>query len=709
MRHLLSVAVRHDRDVVTARQRAGHIAQLLGFDVSEQTRIATAVSEIVRNAFRYATGGSVSFEFEDAAAPQRLVVRVTDSGPGIPALEDVMAGRYRSASGMGLGIVGARRLVDRFTIESSASGTSVVLEKHLGPRHGVVTPDRARAIAAAIAGAPPDSLVDEIHQQNQALLRSLDEVQRKQEELAHLNRELEDTNRGVVALYAELDEKADYLRRADELKSRFLSNMTHEFRTPVNSIIGLANLLIDDRQRDGLEPQPEAVYIRKAAEQLSELVNDLLDLARMDAGKTVVRPVEFDAQQLFGALRGMLRPMLLNESVALVFDCPDTLPPLHTDDGKVGQILRNLISNALKFTERGEVRVSAAAPADGTITFAVADTGIGIAPADHSRIFEEFGQIEHPLQGKVKGTGLGLPLSRRLAELLGGSLTVESTPGVGSTFFLTIPVRFEAIRSQADAAFRWVPDPAKLPLLVLDEADDSQYFYEKVLRTSAYQVYPAFTVQDAAAALAEMTPAAIVLDIAPAAQEAWAFLVRLRRAEKTERTPVVIASAGGDRDKALALGADAYLVKPIERRQLLDTLTAIQARTAPAVRVLVVDDEEIARYLVRQCLPVPAFEIIEAASGEEGLRCVREDPPDVVILDLVLPDLPGQEVLRRLRADPSTREIPVIVVTSQVLGDRDAQALLEAAHAVFSKADLSRGTLGEAVRVAAARRARAPH
>jgi signal transduction histidine kinase len=342
-----------------------------------------------------------------------LIVRVADRGRGIPHLDEVMSGRYRSSTGMGIGIMGARRLMDRFDIESTPSGTTVRLEKLLPARAPLVTGARVREIARAVEERRPQGLVEEIQQQNQELMRALDELQRKQQELVHLNRELEDTNRGVVALYAELDEKADHLRRADELKSRFLSNMTHEFRTPVNSILGLCNLLVDDRQREGRPPEPEIMYIRQAADHLSELVNDLLDLAKVEAGKTVVRPVTFDVANLFGALRGMLRPLLLNQAVALVFEDPEQPVTLHTDEGKVSQILRNLISNALKFTERGEVRVSAALdPEDDTITFKVADTGIGIAPADQQRIFEEFTQLEHRLQRGVRGTGLGLPLSK---------------------------------------------------------------------------------------------------------------------------------------------------------------------------------------------------------------------------------------------------------------------------------------------------------
>src|SRR5688572_7959260 len=353
MRHLLSLPIRQDQDVVTARQRAAHIGQLLGFEISEQTRIATAVSEIVRNAFRYARGGTITFELAEDADPQRLVVRIADDGPGVQRLDEVLSGRYRSSTGMGLGIVGARRLMDDFSIDSTTSGTTVLLHKHLPHHLPRTTADRARQIVDALAQKRPAGVFEELQHQNRELLRALDELQTKQQELVHLNRELEDTNRGVVALYAELDEKADHLRRADELKSRFLSNMTHEFRTPVNSVQALARLLLD-RTDGALTPEQErqVAFIRKAADGLSDLVNDLLDLAKVEAGKTVVRPALFEVANLFGALRGMLRPLLVNESVALVFDEPDDLPPMYTDEGKVSQILRNFVSNALKFTER---------------------------------------------------------------------------------------------------------------------------------------------------------------------------------------------------------------------------------------------------------------------------------------------------------------------------------------------------------------------
>ena len=699
MRHLLNFPLQHDQDVVTARHRAAYLGQLLGFDTSEQTRVATAVSEIVRNAFRYAEGGNVTFGIDADGTRQRMVVQVTDRGPGIASLDEVLSGRYQSKTGMGLGIVGARRLMDGFSIHSSPAGTTVVLEKLLSPRHEAVTAERAAQIAEALAQKRPAGLIDEIQQQNQALLRTLDDLQRKQQELVHLNRELEDTNRGVVALYAELDEKADHLRRADELKSRFLSNMTHEFRTPVNSILGLSNLLLEDRQRAGREPDPEVLYIRKAAEQLSELVNDLLDLAKVEAGKTVVRPAEFHVENLFGALRGMLRPLLLNQSVSLVFEDATGLPPIYGDEGKVSQILRNLISNALKFTERGEVRVGGrqADDAAGYVTFSVADTGIGIAPDDQARIFEEFTQVEHRLQAQVRGTGLGLPLSRRLAELLGGTLDVESQSGVGSTFTLRLPVSYLAVRGDVET-FVWEPDTGRLPLLVVEDAVDAQYFYEKVLRSSAYQIYPAYTLHEADVALEQIQPAAIILDVVLGPDESWGLLVRLRRDARTHETPIVVISSGAYRDKALALGADAFLAKPIDRRKLLDTLTSLQGRTVDAISVLSIDDEEIARYLVRQCLPPPAFEVEEAHDGAEGLERAVRLKPDVILLDLAMPGMTGEEVLQALRGNPATRTTPVVIVTSKALGPDQRKALLRDAAAIVAKQDLSRAVLAPLVR-----------
>src|ERR1043166_4162837 len=233
---IFKIALASEHDVVAARRYAREIAAGLGFDSQDQTRIATAVSEIARNACSYARGGSVELSIEGDQAPQLLLVSITDHGGGIPHLKEVLEGRYQSATGMGMGIVGARRLMDQCDIRSTRAGTQVLLKKLRPPKSPALGAQHIAPLVRAVANRSPVTPFEEIQQQNRELLRALADLRQRQEELAQLNRELEDTNRGVVALYAELDEKAGHLRRADEMKSRFLSNMSHEFRTPLNSI-----------------------------------------------------------------------------------------------------------------------------------------------------------------------------------------------------------------------------------------------------------------------------------------------------------------------------------------------------------------------------------------------------------------------------------------------------------------------------------------
>jgi signal transduction histidine kinase len=575
MTRLLTVQIGREEDVVTARQRARQVAEALGFDTHDQTRVATAVSEIARNAFRYASGGRVEFSLD--VGERLLVVTTTDAGSGIPHLQDVMSGTYESATGMGLGIVGSRRVMDEFEIDASPRGTTVRMAKRLPRRTTPAKADVAR-IAERLASAAPRSMTDEMLQQNHELLAALEELRLRQEDLTRLNDELQDTNRGVLALYAELDETAEQLRRADQMKSKFLSNMTHEFQTPLNSILALTRLLLERADGDLTTEQERQVnYIRGAATDLSELVHDLLDIAKVEAGKVSVRPTEFAVADLFGGLRGLMRPLQTNEAVALVFDSPETLPTLFTDEAKISQVLRNYISNALKFTERGEVLVSAELDDAEFILFHVSDTGIGIAAGDMGRLFHEFGQVPNPLQERVRGTGLGLSLSKRLAELLGGTVGVTSALGEGSTFWLRVP-----------------------------------------------RIAPGFE-------------SAVPASTQPAAKAA-------------------------------------VLVAPT---------------------ALVVDDEITARYVLRRYLTAAGCRVIEASGGVEGLARAAADQPDVVFLDITMPDMLGTEVLARLKRDPATARIPVVIATSLTIDDAERARLSAHAAAVLPKARIG-GANGEA-------------
>lgn len=707
---IINVALKYEDDVVAARQRARQIAGLIGFDAQDQTRIATAVSEIARNAFRYAKNGSVEFLIEGQTAPQVLLIRVTDSGPGIADLKRILEGRYQSDTGMGLGLIGAKRLMDQCEIESApGKGTRVLLKKVFPPRARTLAGKDLSSLVDQLIQTPAQNAQEELRQQNHELLRALEELRLRQDELVRMNQELEDTNRGVVALYAELDEKADHLRRADSMKTRFLSNMSHEFRTPLSSILALSGLLLDRSDGELTSEQDKQVrFVRKAAESLLELVNDLLDLAKIEAGKVDVRPVEFEVKTMFSALRGMLKPLLSGASVNLHFEEAEDLPTLYTDEGKVSQILRNFVSNALKFTERGEIRVTASVDADRrNIAIAVADTGIGIRQEDQSRIFEEFTQLDSPIQRKVKGTGLGLPLCKKLAVLLGGQVTVESQVGSGSVFTLTIPLYHEkaldSMLKPAGEADREL-DPARLPVLIVEDHPETRLVYDKFLRNSRYQALLSGGLREARRLLQQIKPAAIVLDLLLSGEDSWQWLAHLKSDESTREIPILIVTTVEDRGKAFMLGADAYQAKPIEASVLvaeLDRLTkgaaTVQQAIAERPRIMIIDDEEAFRYILRKCLSNIDCDVTESGDGMEGIRMCRELRPELIFLDLNMPGRSGWQFLQDLAASEKLAGTPVVIVTSQALST-EARTLLEpCTRGIVMKNELSEETINQVV------------
>jgi len=565
---VLSAAIGGVSDIAPMRQRIKMLAAHFGFNDLAQIRLAAASSEVARMIVVSGLTGQVDGAIEEAERGFRLVIRFrAETQPHLAETTDMMA---------------VRKLVEHFQISiGSPAGFSVVLG--FGFTHeGYAMP--AHLNAGIAAGMPePDEIGfshdpgDLIHRQNEEVMIAMESLVQRETELKRLNAELEDTNRGVVALYSELDEKAEQLRRASDLKSRFLSNMGHEFRTPLNSILALSSLLMDGADGDlSAEQKRQVSYIRGSADSLTELVNDLLDLAKVESGKATIRKSNFSVHELVGGLRGMLKPLLVNTKVALVFDEPEDLPRLYTDMGKVSQILRNFISNALKFTEEGEVRLAVRlAVARNRIEFAVSDTGIGIAAEHHAAVFDEFVQIESSLQTRHKGTGLGLPLSKRLAELLGGTVSLQSAIGQGSTFTLSIP-------------------------LDIDRPD----------------------------------------------------------APVEERVPLMAEGGRGN------------------------------------LRLLIIDDEETFRYIIRQSALEARCSVLEASDGFAGLDLMRREKPDIIFLDLQMPVMNGFAVLREMRADTELSELPVIVCTSAMLDQADHQNLV-GARRILSKSSLTRDAVGE--------------
>ena len=675
---IFTIDLRFEKDVVQARQRAREIAASLGFDHQEQIRIATATSEIARNAFRYATGGRVVFS-ASLENPQSLQVEVKDKGAGIARLEQILEARYRSKTGMGMGILGTKRLMDDFLIQSSANGTEVLFAKHLPKSAHFLTTQSVGKVRDEITKRSPESPYEEIQQQNVELMKTLSELRSRQEELDRLNRELEDTNRGVVALYAELEDRADYLRRTTALKSAFLSNMSHEFRTPLNSIVSLTRMLSESPINPlDQEQQTEVSFIQNSARELLDLVNDLLDMAKIEAGKLQVRAKTFEISDLFGALRGMLKPLLSETSMVLIFEEPKGMPALHTDEGKLSQILRNLVSNAIKFTPKGEVRIRAVLEGEKDICFTVADTGIGIADSDLEAIFEEFGQIENDLQETFRGTGLGLPLSQNLANLLGGSITVKSQPGLGSTFSVRIARNYVGECGEVKE-FPPVPeiDSLRMTVLVLEDNHETQFLYQSFLERSQFQMIGVSGLAEARSFLEKHIPAVIVCDLMINGRMETDFIRELRERTETRDVPILAVSIASEERLSLAAGATAFQLKPIHSETLLDLLHRLTKRERTG-KILLIDDEEAARYVLRQFLPQDAYVICEARTGREGLSIAKSDKPDLIFLDLKMSDLDGYSVLSALKQDQDTRAIPVIIHTSQPLSKIRLSLLTEA-------------------------------
>jgi signal transduction histidine kinase len=551
-------------DVFFLRQQGRELAAALDLDGQDQIRVATALSEVGRELL---DAGPTRARFLVADSPARLVITLDATGDG-------------NGSDGRPGVDAAARLLDAVEVTSGNDAIRVVLTKHL-PRRSESARVRAE-LKGRFRNRHRPTPTEELRVQNADLVATLDALRQRQQDLEQLNQELEETNRGVVAmynelsgeleetnrgvvaLYAELDSKSQELAQANEAKTRFLRSVSHELRAPVNSILGLAGLLADDDPNE--ERRRQVAYLSASARSLLDLVNELLDLARAESGRLDVARTAVPLAPLFAELRGTLRPMAAERGLDLTVDQPAANAALvWADHELLARVLRNLLINALDFTERGQVRLGSALRS-GAVEIEVADTGIGISLADQGNIFEEFFQVPGPVQTRRHGTGLGLPYARRATEALGGTISVASEPGRGSVFTVRLPVP--------------ATEPSPLP------AD-------------------------------------------------------------------------------LRLG-----------------------------HVLVVDDDAAFREVVRGMLQGACTRVSEASGGEQALHLVGELRPDVVLLDLRMPDLDGAGVLARLRADPDTRlrDVPVVLMTSVDI-DAEIRRAAEPAAALLAKDGLTRDGL----------------
>jgi signal transduction histidine kinase len=430
------VYVRRESDIVKVRERVRRLAREVGFDSTTQIKITTAVSEVTRNIYEYAQSGIISLALCERGADVGLMVTARDDGPGIDGttLRAIMRGSYQSTSGLGVGLSGTRKLMDEFDIQTaSGEGTRVSIVKWLPRAAGVTAKSRLDELREHL-GADTDAVaVEELQQQNRDFIEILSELEKKRAQLEQLNEELNKANR-------ELNEANTKLRELSELKEEFLALTTHDLRSPLTVISGVISFFTSGRLGE-LSPEQKnmVAMMERNAQSLIELVNDLLDASKIESGTMRLDITSINLRGLIDELRETMEPLAREKEIRLDDKLPPDLPLVEADRTKLRRILVNLLSNALKFTPKGGLVQIRAEGLDGRVRLSVADTGVGIAPEDVARLFDKYEQARSRATRGEKGTGLGLYITKQLVELHGGEITVDSTPGHGSTFSFTLP------------------------------------------------------------------------------------------------------------------------------------------------------------------------------------------------------------------------------------------------------------------------------
>jgi PAS domain S-box-containing protein len=496
---------------------------------------------------------------------------------------------------------------------------------------------------------------------------------------------------------------------ATQAKSQFLASMSHELRTPLNAIIGYSEMLHEEAKAEGHDEfLPDLEKIQGAGRHLLGLINNVLDLSKIEAGKMDILIEDFDVAAMIAEVQSVIQPLMTKNANTLEVDCAPGLGTMRSDQTKLRQNLFNLLSNAAKFTERGQIKLAArrlAVDHHDWLEFKVSDTGIGMSQAQLDRLFQAFAQAEASTARDYGGTGLGLAITKQFCKMLGGNIAVESTPGAGSTFTITLPAagpdgRAEIAESPARATSTMAPSGT---ILIIDDDKATHDLLERDFSDQGYAVLHAMGGRDGLRVAKAARPDLITLDVIMPDLDGWSVLKALKDDRELRAIPVVLVTIMGDRDLGFALGAADFLTKPFDRELLIQAVNRHRGG-GPRAQVLVVDDDARSRDMLRRTLQREGWTVAEAVDGREALSQLQRSRPALVLLDLMMPEMDGFEVLERMRREEAWRDIPVIVVTAKDLTREEVDRLNGHVIKVLQKGTYRRRDLLEDVRAMLARR-----
>ena len=517
--------------------------------------------------------------------------------------------------------------------------------------------------------------------------------------------ELKDREFQLGQLVDRLAEARDAAMEATVAKSRFLANMSHELRTPLNAVIGITEMLMEDAEDSGDRSAREPLErIARAGKHLLQLINDVLDLSKIEAGKLEINYEPVALASLVGDIVGEAETLAAKNGNRLVVECPPDIGTVRSDPTRLRQIMLNLLSNACKFTEHGSVSLSVGrSRADGNdwISIRVADTGIGMTSEQLGRLFQEFSQADSSTTRKYGGTGLGLAISDRLCRTMGGSIDVESEPGVGTTFSVRLPADQPGVRDAA--AIETAPAPAERApartnrVLVIDDDATVRDLMRRFLSREGFDVVTASGGREGLEFARDLNPSVITLDVFMPDMDGWSVLQAIKQDAELNRIPVIMMTISDEKQKGFTLGASGYLTKPVDRAQLAQLLDRFKNLTGTP-RVLIVEDDLNAREMMRRLLVGEGWGVIVAANGREALDRLTVERPNLILLDLMMPEMDGFEFLAEFRKNPKFASTPVIVVTAADLSLADRRRLDGGVEHILQKSASSQEDLLQQIR-----------